>query len=236
MKLFSILAITLVAWCSAPSSASAQGIQRSAGMRRQAMMAFEPSRTNLALQSQTISSATAYVSPWAANGTTVSTVASGTPNGSGVWAEVTAAGTASGAQQSPITTTATRSWTGSGWAAKASGSGYTNIVASAPGGAATGCRCGRSDGGSCTANLGVPTASFCQVDFPGITTSSVRLWMTVESATAGTSAGFYFGTGQYNVAVGTTRWWGAQAELSNFASSYVPTTASSATRSARPWR
>jgi hypothetical protein len=123
---------------------------------------------------------------------------------------------------SPGSIPSTRTLLASVWAAKASGTGAFTIGIRC-GAAPSACACWRSDGGACTATVGGTDATDCTVKVLDLGTSWVRLFAKATCPAAVTSSILSLVPGNNAVAVGTTRFWGAQVQSTTRPTFYVQT-------------
>lgn len=192
-----LLALLLLA----PSLAFGQGLNQSGP-------GLSKPRTNWALQSNSVSTTTAFTSPWGSSNATVATVA-GAPT-SGTWAEITSTNNTGRAYQIftvPSSTTQVISL----YVAKSSGTGpvsFDNYKASST---VTACTCTRSDGGTCTAAIVDANAS-CRASIADLGTTAVRVTQVTTRNAAQTAPILLFYPGEVNVSTATTRLSGVQIE------------------------
>jgi hypothetical protein len=182
----------------------------------------EPARVNEIRQSNTISTANAFTSPWTSANVSVATVAGSGPAGSGTWAAVTATTTGGyvGAA-SPLGGATSTTWTGSIWVAAASGTTACAMEIGTGTWAPSTCTCSRSDGGACTASKQGGN-DYCGVEVAGITTTPVRMIVTGVGASK-TTFQMYFLPGAFGTSAGTCLFTGAQIEAGADASSLCVT-------------
>jgi hypothetical protein len=193
----------------------------------------EPSRTNYALQSNTMSTGTAATSPWLWNGgvgacgVTGTTVAGASVGGT--WAELTSVCSTGNAYQS-ITSASSTTFVGSVWMAKASGSGHAGLLVGCGAGTPSVCTCVRSDEGTCTA--AAFATNYCQAMVSDLGTTPVRLAAMTTCSGAITTPGFNVLPGNHGTATGTTRFSGAQLEVGTYPTSLIVTTTTATARNA----
>lgn len=161
--------------------------------------------TNYCEYSNKISTSGVLNGAWVASFATVTEVAGF--DGVSNWTSVTSTGAAGYIYQLRGPNSAI--FTASATAKKSSGSGYAAIWVYCGGGVPSTCRCFRSDGGSCTA--ATVATNFCSAEVANLTTVPVRITASVVCSAAG-SSGIVLVPGQYNVAIGTTLFGGAQIE------------------------
>jgi hypothetical protein len=191
---------------------------------------IEGSRTNYALQSNTMSTGTAATSPWTLAAATVATVAGGV--GGGTWAEVTST-TSAGIMYQTATSASATTFVASAWAAKASGTGYASVKGMASSGTAgttvSACSCIRSDGGVCTATK-VTSDRQCMAEVSDLGTTPVRISAIFTTSAASTDPVIYAIPGQIGTSTGTTRFSGAQLEVGTYPTSLIVSTSTSVLR------
>ena len=177
-----------------------------------------------------MSTTTNATSPWALSNATVATVA-GAPIGT--WAEVTSTSSAGvlyhgGGSVAPSSSTTKAV---SVWMAKASGSGSAGVYYYAGSGIVTGCTCLRSDGGTCSADI-TDSATICRASVSDLGTTPVRLTALAALSSASAVAIIGVQPGAFGVATGTTRFSGAQLEVSTYPTSLIVTTTTATARNA----
>jgi GDSL-like lipase/acylhydrolase family protein len=137
-------------------------------------------------------------------------------------------GAGGGARCQVASTAAAGEFAASAWAAAVAGTtGATVRAHCATGVAATACRCERSDAGPCTATLLPDGCAASAV----VGVAPVRLVAGVSCAAPTTAPSMCLEPGAPATGAGQTGFWGAQLEAgARFATGYVPTEATSATR------
>ncbi len=160
---------------------------------------------NYALQSNSLSSGSSAVSPWALTNATVTTV-DGAPIG-GTWAEVTSS-VDDGRIGQIMTTPPATAFVGSYWVVKGSGSGVTTSMLNTVN-APTSCTCTRSDGAACTSTI---VSVYCETKITA-TTTPVRVTVMGSGGAATTNPWLMLYPGERAVGTGTARFGGVQLEV-----------------------
>lgn len=207
-----------------PVSAVAQGITRLPNAGRK-----EITSTNYVRQSDKITTGTAATSPWVLQSATATTTAAIFTQGKSAsgYAEVTSS-IFSGNIAQAVPVPSGRSFVASVWAAKPSGTGYVYLWFDCVTGTPTSCSCSRKSGGACTATTFGGTACYVYATDLGVTEDRIANFFTCPTAiTTGT---LYLGPGNLNVAVGTTRFAGAQVQPGTVLTSLITTGATARTR------
>jgi hypothetical protein len=198
----------------------------------QGMVKAGPAQTNWFKFSNSISVSTAAQAPWTLTAATVSTVTGAPPwCGGGTWAELAGSNANGGAYYTtalPLASTLTVSVC----AAKASGSGSASIVINCQAQNVATCTCSRSDGVACTAT---PSGTYCTVTTAGVTTTPVKLSTTFACVAPIANPQIYLGAGEWGVALGTTRFAGAQIEIGATPSNVIVTGDAARTRLPTPY-
>lgn len=188
-----------------------------------------PQRANVLQQSNTISTGTAYNSPWSGASTPVTTVA-GFPDGKSNWAEVTSSVATATTSQTP-TIPAAKEFALSATMRKASGSGYAGLWTGCGAAVPTSCVCWRDDGGSCSA--AVKNTNFCSAEMSSLGVVPVRLFLVTYCNAATTTPLAALVPGQHGTATGTARFGGVQLEVGSTVTPLIVTTTASARRPGR---
>jgi len=187
----------------------------------------EPTRTNLALQSEALDNVA-----WTTSGTCTVTANQGTIPGwtPGTLDKVQCTGAATDIRFQTVTVaSSTGPFTFSSWVAADAGSKVESIRMGGLTGGATGCSCARSDGGVCT----TATATTDGWAYGTFGTTPARLMLTCSSTAATVSVTPSVHDGQFTVTFNVGGiFGGAQFEVGSYATSYVPTTTVAVARNA----
>ncbi len=180
--------------------------------------------TNSILQSSSSCTGTAVQTPWALNGTPTCTanVIAG-PDGT-LTMDEWVGGTSTSAPFQTVTIASSSVYTGSAWIQKTA-SGAAGLLLSATG--ATACSCVTSTGAACTASI--YATNYCKAVVT-VGTTPIRVMLTATAGSDTTAVNLYQVPGDYAVAAGTARFWGAQVEPGSYATPYIPTTTATVTR------
>lgn len=176
--------------------------------------------TNYVLQSSTISTGSALVSPWTNAGAVTIATISGAPDGSN-WAEV-AGGTATSRVQQSVSFPSTTTFTMRVAAAKSAGSGYAGLAMGCSSGTPVSCTHSRSGAGTTSDPGWLDNA--CHMEVTNLTTTPEYLTLTAVCPSAETGTAVTLNPGQYLVGTGTTRFSMVQLAVGSSAGTYYTTT------------
>ncbi len=185
---------------------------------------LEAGTTNVVLQSEAIDSVS-----WANIGTAPTVTANQYAFVDGQTSMEKIAGAVAGSGRGQITTSAsTTTFAASAWVRSDTGTATESVVGQNCGTGVSACTCSVSSG-TCTAAIIAGTAC---VAYSTVGTVPVRLAANVTCTAATVAPQIIVAPGQYNTTTGTGGFGGAQVEVTNYASSYVPTTTATVARPA----
>jgi hypothetical protein len=195
----------------------------------------EPSRTNVAKASNTISAANAFDVSWVAwpDETVVDVTTAAAATQGGTWHTITSepgGGSNVGQAYQTVTTGSSTTFAASVWMKKPVGEDTTHAAIHVGCGAGTpsACTCSRSDGGSCTASTAA--VNYCQALVADLSTTAIRLTAKVTCSGAITSSIIALIPGNYGSTVGITDFTGAQHEIGTYPTSHIVTTTTATAR------